>query len=218
MSCTFACCPPGDCQVVKKAPTHQDLQAWIANANQAGRKWGMNPVTFLAIAALETDGDPSKVVGNFAYGICQISTYILTPYNCSHGTKYTLIDLVGKGPTVKTTSEAVTLSFDVLGQFMIAFNRYANSFKFTATALNGTGCGSTGQYLRAFGASCDGILIPQNVSLYGEAAFRLASNYDGWWIDPSTGKPNSYYFADLSRVPPSGPIYPTTVSVTAKKK
>jgi hypothetical protein len=36
-------------------------------------------------------------------------------------------------PNVTTLSGAVNLSFDILGQFMIAFNRYGNSFKLTAT-------------------------------------------------------------------------------------
>lgn len=121
-------------------------------------------------------------------------------------------------PNVTTLSGAVNLSFDILGQFMIAFNRYGNSFKLTATAWNGPGCGTTGNLLRAFGAACAGITIPQNVTLYGEAAFKLASDYSGWWIDPSTGNPNSYYFADLAPVPAVGPPNPNaTVTVVAKQ-
>lgn len=217
MPCTFEACPPGNCNIVKKAPISAAVQQWRTNANEAGRKWGMNPVTFLAMAALETDGDASTING-IAYGICQITHWYLDPYNCSHNTNYQLTDLVGRGPNVSTLSGAVDLSFDILGQFMIAFNRYANSFKFTATAWNGPACGKTGSVLRAFGASCAGIDIPTNVTLYGEAAFKLASDYSGWWIDPSTGQPTSYYFADLPPVPATGPPNPNaTVTVVAKQ-
>jgi hypothetical protein len=214
---TFETCPPGNYNIVKKAPISLTVQQWRTNANQAGRKWGMNPVTFLALAALETDGDATVIKNSFAYGICGTSHFFLDPYNCSHGTSFKLTDLVGQGPNVWTLSGGVDLSFDILGQHMIAFNRYANSFKLTATAWNGTGCGATGSYLKAFGAACPGIAIPQNASLYGEAAFKLASDYSGWWIDPSSGQPNSYYFADLAPVPAVGPPDPyATVTVVAK--
>lgn len=215
---TFQTCPPGDVNIIKKAPTSLAVQQWRPHANRAGRKWGMNPVTFLAIAALETDGNATLVVDNFAYGICQISRYILSPYNCSHGTSYKLTDLVGNGPNVTTLSGAVDLSLDILGQFMISFNRYANSFRLTATAWNGAGCGNSGNVLKAFGPRCAGIAVPRRPSLYGLAAFDLAAAHLPWWIDPGTGQANSYYFGDLAPVPASGPPDPfATVTVLAKR-
>jgi len=164
----------------------------------------MNPVTFLAISSIESEGVPTKVNGG-AYGIIQCSQWILTPYNCNHNTSYQLSDLIGKGPTVTTQQGALERSFDILGQFMIGFNRHFNSFRMTATAWNGCACGQDGT-LSVFGSGCNPINKPANWSCYGQAAFDIASSYPDWWIDPSTGTPNSFYFGDLQA--PMGPFNP----------
>lgn len=204
-------CPPCNCGTVQRPrPTDCRLQQWLSQANAAGRKWGMNPVTFLAIASIETEGDPANWdTGNGAYGIVQATQWYLTPYNCFNRVSYRLSDLAAKGPNITTNEGAVELSFDLLGQFMRTFNDAHSSFRLTATAWNGTGCGWDGRtYLFPWSNRCGGVKDPTNYTCYGQAAFDIAASYSPYWTDPSTGRPNSYYFGDLPHVPATGPCYP----------
>lgn len=131
----------------------------------------MNPVTFLTIAAMESEGNAC---------------------NCYCGTNLQLTDLSANGPNVTSESEAVRISFAILGQFMNAMNNRTNSFKLTATSWNDVSiCGSSGT-VQPFG-DCDNFPVASNPSCYGEGAYKIASAYSSCWINPNTGQASSLY-------------------------
>lgn len=198
-------CGPCDCAQYGSRTvynvTAQPIQQWLSQTNAAGRNHGMNPVTFLAIASLESNGNYAAVdPSGTTYGIVQIGQNILDAYNCWKGTNYQLTDLIGEGPNVTTSSGAVALSFDVLGKYMGTLNGITNSYRLTATGWNGAICGTSGSF-QPYGANCGYWPVPSGASCYGEAAYKLASAYSGWWINPNTGNPDSFYFGPLSSVP-----------------
>jgi hypothetical protein len=161
----------------------------------------MNPVTFLALASIETNGSYSAIdPTGTTYGIVQVGQTMLTAYNCLKGTSYTLNDLIAQGSHVTTSRGAVALSFDILGYYMGALNNLTSSYSLTATGWNGAICGYSGSFL-PFGSGCGYWPIPTGSSCYGTAAVKLASAYSGWWINPNTGSASSFYFGDLSSVP-----------------
>lgn len=196
-------CGPCDCSVYGSRSvynvTAQPIQQWLTEANDVGYNTGMNPVTFLAIAPVETNGNYAAVSGG-TYGIVQISQTILNTYNCMKGTNYQLTDLIAQGPNVNTPSAAVAVSFDILGNYMYALNSITNSFKLTVTGWNGAICGYSGSF-QPYGNGCGYWPIPTGASCYGIAALQLASAYSGWWINPNTGQPDSFYFGTLPQVP-----------------
>lgn len=206
-------CPPCDCancgSIWRPKPTHCNLQQWLSHANTAGKKYGMNPVTLLAIASIETEGNASKISPDgSAYGIVQITKWYLNPYYCYHqndsgwpSNGYRLTDLVGQGPNITTLSGAVTRSFDILAEFLIYFNNLFNSYRMSATAWNGPGCGQSG-YKPVWGSDCGQIASPTTHTCYGQAAFDIAASHSPYWINPRTGQPDSFYWGDLSSVNP----------------
>lgn len=172
MPCVFGTCPPCNCATLARPkPTDCRLQQWLTQANDMGRKWVMNPVTLLAIASIESEGSQSNWdKGNGAYGIVQVTSWYLNPYNCFTGTNYALTDLAAKGPNVTDPYEAVRISFDILGKLLRAFNDAHSSFRLSATAWNGTGCGWTGGYVNVWaktGCTNTAIKDPSNVTCYG---------------------------------------------------
>ncbi|WP_151191782.1 hypothetical protein [Desulfotomaculum copahuensis] len=179
--------------------TAQPIQQWLVDANNAGSASGMNPATLLAIASIETDGNYA-VVYNGTYGIVQVGQDRLNGYNCLKGTNYKLTDLIAQGPNITEPSAAVAVSFDILGRSLHAVNLATSSFKLAATGWNGAMCGNNGS-VQPYGAGCGSWPIPTATTCYGVAAYQLASAYSGWWNNPSTGQPDSYYWGGLSPVP-----------------
>lgn len=181
--------------------TAQPIQQWLTEANNAGSASGMNPATLLAIASVETNGNYTSVDSvNQTYGIVQVGQGILNGYNCLKGTNYHLTDLIAQGPNITTASAAVAVSFDILGRYLYALNLATYSFKLSATGWNGAICGTNGS-VQPYGAGCGYWPIPTATSCYGVAAYQLASAYSGWWINPNTGQPDSFYWGGLSAVP-----------------
>lgn len=189
--------------------TAQPIQRWLTQANEAGRAFGMNPATILAIASIETNGDYTAVSGN-SYGIVQVDQNHLNAYNCNHGSTFKLTDLIAQGPNIYDANTAVQISFYILAQYMGSVNRQTSSYKLTATGWNGAICGQNGS-LQPYGNGCGYWPIPSGASCYGVAALQLASAYSGWWINPTTGQPDSFYFGPLSAV--SYDTLPTTTTV-----
>ena len=71
--------------------TADDVQTWLPEANRAGRKHGINPAVFLAVAVVETDANPSASGG----GMTQVTTDVLNAYNTMMRTNYTQADCRG---------------------------------------------------------------------------------------------------------------------------
>ncbi len=207
-------CGPFDCTKYGSRTvyniTASAIQKWLPQANAAGKTYGMNPATLLALASVETNGDPTAVdPTGTTYGIVQIGQGHLNAYNCAHQTSYTLNDLIGKGKNVTDANTAVQLSFNILAQYLKAVNTQTNSFKLSATGWNGAMCGYSGS-IQPYGSGCGSWPIPTKASGYGEAAYKLASAYDPWWINPSTGQASSFYFGDLKAAPTDAlPTYTT---------
>ena len=204
MASTLQACPPCNCTAYGGRNvynvTTQNIQRWLSQANNAGRNHDMNPVTFLAIASIESNGVYSAVnPGGTTYGIVQVGQAVLNAYNCLKGTSYVLNDLIGSGPNITTSSAAVALSFDILGQYIGTLNHLTSSYGITATGWNGAICGTSGSFL-PFGSGCGYWPRPTSTSCYGTAALKLASAYSGWWVDPYTGSPNSFFWGDLPSV------------------
>ena len=176
--------------------TADDVQTWLPEANRAGRKHGINPAVFLAVAVVETDANPSASGG----GMTQVTTDVLNAYNTMMRTNYTQADCRGHGSKVNTEKDAVALTFDILGQYLSVLNEKTHSIALSATGWNGAICGRSGS-CKPFGSSADSWPIPTGASCYGNAVLQLASAYSGWWIDPDTGKANSFYFGNLNKVP-----------------
>jgi len=91
MASTLQACPPCSCTTYGGRDvynvTAQNIQQWLSQANVAGQAHGMNPVTFLAIASIESNGSYSAVnPGGTTYGIVQVGQAILDAYNCMKGT------------------------------------------------------------------------------------------------------------------------------------
>lgn len=188
--------------VTHDSPTSSDVAKWRTQANTAGKAHSINPVCLLAIACVETNGEVLS-----GGGIVQCGPTMLKAYNAWKGTSYTTDDLEGKGKLCKTESKAVALGFDILGRFLSVMLSKTMSFKLAATAWNGCICGKDGD-AHVFGKD-DYQPIASGASCYGEAAYKCAANYDGWWINPDTGKASSFYFANLNEVDPS--VAPKTV-------
>ena len=176
--------------------TSSDVAKWRTYANTAGKAHGVNPVCLLAVAAVETNGE---VLGGG--GIVQIGSTMLKAYNKWKGTSYTTSDLEGTGKLCNTDAKAVTLGFDILGRFLEVMLGKTNSLKLAATSWNGCICGKSGD-ANVFGKD-DYAPIASGASCYGEAVYKVAAAYSGWWINPDTQQASSFYFADLAEVDPS---------------
>lgn len=207
-------CGPFDCAKYGSRTlyniTSSAIQKWLPQANAAGKAYGMNPATLLALASVETNGNPTAIdpTGS-TYGIVQIGSDHLNAYNCAHGTSYTLNDLIGKGTIVKDTTTAVQVSFNILAQYLKAMTTKTSSFKLSATGWNGAMCGYSGS-IAPYGSGCGNWPVPTKASGYGEAAYKLASAYSPWWINPNTGQASSFYFGDLQEAPSGAlPVYTT---------
>lgn len=197
MTASLQKCPPCNCSYGSREVynvTAQAIQKWLSQANVAGKTHGLNPVNFLAIASIETNGDYSAIdPDGSTYGIVQVDKNHLNAYNCLKGTKYTMDDLIGEGNLVTTSSGAVKLSFDILGYHLKAALDKTNSLKSAATAWNGAICGGGG--INPYGTKCGGFSYASSPSCYGEAVYKLASAYSGWFNN------DSRYTSDLKAVP-----------------
>lgn len=208
-------CGPFDCTRYGSRTVYNvtslPIQKWLPQANTAGKAYGMNPVTLLAIASIESNGNPTAIdPSGTTYGIVQIGEGHLNAYNCAHSTKYTLNDLIGKGSLITDTTTAVQVSFYILAQYARSMTGQTDSYTLSATGWNGAICGYSGS-ISPYGSGCGGWPVPTKASGYGEAAYQLASAYSKWWIDPGTNQANFYYFNDLTAAP-SGTL-PTYASV-----
>ncbi len=198
-------CGPCDCEQygyrVVYNVTSERIQRWLNQANEAGEYYGINPVVFLAIASVESNGDFSAVnPQQTSYGIVQIQQDHVEAFNCYHGTLYKVTDLIGKGPNIWSANSAVKLSFQILGEYLKELNHITKAIKLTSTGWNGAICGYTGSF-EPHGKGCGYWPIPTSPSCYGEAVYKLCSAFDPWWINPASGKPSSFYFNKLSPAP-----------------
>ncbi|WP_144941227.1 hypothetical protein [Paenibacillus sp. 32O-W] len=136
MAASLQKCPPCDCSYGSRDVynvTAKPIQKWLSQANTAGKNHGLNPVDFLAIASIETNGDYSAIdPSGTTYGIVQIDKAHLNAYNCLKGTKYTMDDLIGEGKLITTSSGAVRLSFDILGYHLSSALDKTDSLKSAA--------------------------------------------------------------------------------------
>lgn len=164
------------------APTDPRIEAWLPLANASGQRFGLNPVTLLAIVSLESGGDPLAGSGTATPGLVQCGQGVLTAFNVGNKTGFNLGDLY---------NPAVAL--DVLAWYLGQLNRETNLFALSATSWNGAICGTKGSYYPA-GLAGGGFPRPTGPSCYGLAAYQLASAYAPWWQD------NSFYRADLPYV------------------
>lgn len=206
MAKTLQACEPCNCTNYGSRSvynvTAKQIQKWLSEANTAGKAHGINPVIFLAMASIESNGgydvtDP----GGTTYGIVQVGSGMLADYNKFKGTSYALNDLIAKGSKVKTASAAVALSFDILGYYLAALNAKTNNIALSVTGWNGAICGYSG-YAYPFGTSgVNGRPVPTGASCYGVAVKKLAAAYSSWWINPKTGQASSFYWGALSSAP-----------------
>lgn len=185
MSYTLQACAPCNCTTYGSRSvynvTAKAIQKWLSQANTAGKNHNVNPAIFLAFASIETNGDYSAIdTTGTTYGIVQVGKEMLSYYNSYKGTSYTLKDLIAKGSKVTTSTAAVALSFDILGQYLEKiFGQTKNSLLYSATGWNGAICGYSGS-VKVFG-SYGAYPIPTGYSCYGYAIYKLATAYTGWW-------------------------------------